>query len=53
MEELKKKIKAYRDYWGLEVHYQEEIDNATAMLDANDNIIIVKSSIKDPKNIEI
>lgn len=29
MEELRQAIKDYRDYWGLPIHYQDEIEEAT------------------------
>ncbi len=29
MKEIKKQIREYRDYWGLEIHYQYEIKDST------------------------
>lgn len=50
MKELKKKIKSYRDYWGLEIHYQGEIDNATTYTELGEVLTAYHKHIKDMAN---
>lgn len=50
MEEIKQKIKEYRDYWGLEIHYQDEIDNATTYSELGDVLNKYHKHIEDMAN---
>jgi len=50
MEEIKKKIKEYRDYWGFEIHYQEEIDSATTYAELGEVLSAYHKHIEDMAN---
>ena len=50
MKEIKKQIKEYRDFWGLEIHYQEDIKNATTYRELGEVLDAYHRHIEDMAN---
>lgn len=50
LEFLKPKIRDYRDYWGLEIHYQEDIENASTYTELGDILTKYHQYIEDMAN---